>query len=91
MPGYTSCVFLELHDVNGNFHVEIYYKRDHGEDKKPLEPLYIPNCGTKCPLYRLYEIYKDVIPSDEYDVECRIPDTSKYSDATDKDNSSQSK
>lgn len=67
-------MFFELHKFNGTFHVEIYYKRSRGEDKVPLEPLSIPQCGKKCPLERFYELYRDVIPTEDFDTECRLPD-----------------
>lgn len=76
MPPYASCLFFELHQNNGTFHVELYYKQERGEDKVPLEPLVIPNCGQRCPLSKLYEIYHDIIPTEDFDTECRLPSTS---------------
>lgn len=75
MPTYASCLLFELHQLNGTFHVELYYKRERGDDKVPLEPLEIPNCGKKCPLDKLYEVYKDIIPTEDFDTECRLPTT----------------
>lgn len=66
-------MFFELHQFNGVYHVEIYYKRDRGEDKVPLQPLFIPNCGQKCPLNKFYEIYQDILPTEDFDTECRLP------------------
>lgn len=74
VPIFASAMFFELHKFNGTFHVEIYYKSYRGEDKVPLEPLSIPNCGTRCPLEKFYEIYQDVIPTEDFDTECRLPE-----------------
>lgn len=73
MPPYASAMFFELHQVNGKFHVELYNKRELGEDKVPLEPLYIPNCGQKCPLNKFYDLYQDILPTEDFDTECRLP------------------
>lgn len=78
IPIYASSVFFELHKFNGSFHVEIYYKRDRGEDEVPLKPLFIPNCGEKCPLEKLYEIYNDILPTQDFETECRLPETTEY-------------
>lgn len=67
-------MFFELHKSNDEYHVEIYYKSYRGEDPVPLEPLSIPNCGKKCPLEKLYEIYKDILPTEDFDTECHVPD-----------------
>lgn len=76
MPPYSSCLMFELHSFNGTFYVELYYKQERGDDKVPLQPLFIPNCGQRCPLNQFYEIYRDIIPTDDFDTECRMPSTS---------------
>lgn len=73
MPSYAACLFFELHQNNGTYHVELYYKQERGEDKVKLQPLFIPNCGQKCPLSKLYEIYQDILPTEDFDTECRLP------------------
>lgn len=75
IPNHASSLLFELHKSNGRYHVELFYKKSHGEDKEPLEPISIPNCGQKCPLNRWYEIYKDILPTDDFDCECRIDKT----------------
>lgn len=50
--------------------MEIIYKSYHGEDKGPLKPLFIPNCGVRCPLDKFSEIYRDIIPTEKFDKEC---------------------
>lgn len=37
----------------------------------------LPNCGIKCPLKRFYEVYKDVIPTEDFDIECSLPTASE--------------
>lgn len=73
MPSYAACLFFELHQFNGTYHVELYYKQERGEDKVPLQPLFIPNCGEKCPLSKLYELYQEILPTEDFDTECRLP------------------
>lgn len=72
IPIYASCLLFELHKYNGTYHVEIFYKRYREESTERLEPLSIPNCGKKCPLSKMYEIYKDIIPTEDFNSECRI-------------------
>lgn len=55
--------------------MEIYYKMEPGEDKLPLEPLYIPNCGQRCPLNKIFEMYQDILPTEDFDTECRLQST----------------
>lgn len=38
----------------------------------PLEPLFIPDCGQKCPLTKMFEVYEDIIPTEDFDIECRL-------------------
>lgn len=52
--------------------MEFFYKKNRGEDSEPLEPLLIPNCGKRCPLEKLYEIYEEIIPVDDFETECRV-------------------
>lgn len=75
MPPYSAAIMFELHQINGTFHVELYYKQERGEDLVPLQPLLIPYCGQKCPLNKLYEIYRDIIPTEDFDTECRLSST----------------
>lgn len=72
---YASSIFFELHKSNGNYHIEIFYKRHYDRDDEPSEPLFIPNCGKKCPLSQFYEIYQDIIPTEDFDTECRLTET----------------
>lgn len=71
-------MFFELKKKsNGEFYVEIYYKSYRGDDPVPLEPVFIPNCGQKCPLEKLYWVYKDILPTTDFDAQCRVPEVMK--------------
>lgn len=39
---------------------------------KRIPPLNIPGCGTKCPLVDLYKLYADILPAQDFDVECKL-------------------
>lgn len=62
--------------------MEIFYKRDVGEDKVPLQPIVIPNCGQKCPLSKLNGIYRDVIPTEDFETECQLPSSKDDANST---------
>ncbi|XP_031617280.1 prostatic acid phosphatase-like isoform X2 [Contarinia nasturtii] len=71
IPPYSSCVFFELHKTGENYHIEIYYKKERGADKRPLQPLKL-RCGTMCPLNEFYKAYNDILPTGDYDTECKL-------------------
>lgn len=68
---YAACLMFELHKSNDDFFIEIFYKQN--DDETPLEPLTIPSCGKRCSLSKFFEIYQDVIPTEDFDTECRLP------------------
>lgn len=61
---------LELRKVGNEHLVQIFYKNS---DKNP-EPIDIPGCGTACPLSKMYQIYDHIIPKNDFDDECLIPE-----------------
>lgn len=68
-PPYSSSVLFELYESNDNsFYVQVFYRNSTTEEPVPLN---IPDCGTKCPLNQLYELYSDVLPTD-FETECRL-------------------
>ncbi|XP_053683836.1 prostatic acid phosphatase-like [Sabethes cyaneus] len=69
-PPFAACVMLELRQANESdeAYVSIYYKNTTAEP----QALKIPNCGTRCPLSRLYEVYSDILP-DNWQHECQVP------------------
>lgn len=69
-PEYASCVLLELYeDADDSHYIQLFYKNSTDMNVAPLE---IPDCGVKCTLPKLYELYADVLPTQEYDVECAL-------------------
>lgn len=66
-PPYRACIMLELRIKNSIPYVSIFYKNTTSEPSI----MTIKNCGTKCPLDRMYEIYDDVLPKD-WESECRL-------------------
>lgn len=69
-PQYGACIFFELFDRIEPY-VRISYKNSTKTNDTPLK---IPNCGTNCPLYRLYELYVDILPTKSYTEECALRD-----------------
>lgn len=69
-PPYRSSVLFELYKLKNEYTVKIFYRNTTDEN---LTPLNIPNCGPNCPLNKLFEIYKDVLPEDDFYTECKIP------------------
>lgn len=70
IPPYASSILLELYKNGEHEHyIQIFYRKS---DVENLSPLNIPNCGTKCSLNRLYELYSDLIPGD-FETECKWP------------------
>lgn len=47
----------------------MFYRKSDEENPSPLN---IPNCGTKCTLDQLYELYSEIIPTD-FESECESP------------------
>lgn len=58
---------MELRLQNNQEMVQVFYKNTTDTPA----PLYIPNCGTSCPLHLMYSLYNDVLPGD-FDDECRL-------------------
>ncbi|XP_034485610.1 prostatic acid phosphatase [Drosophila innubila] len=66
-PPYTACIMFELRvDDKNTPLVSLFYKNTTAE---PL-PMEIPGCGISCPLNKMFDLYKDVIPED-WDAECK--------------------
>lgn len=65
-PPYRSAILFELVQLNDKFYVQVFYKNS-------TEPtlLDLPNCGKLCPLHKMFEIYRDVLPAN-WDEECTL-------------------
>lgn len=61
IPPFAASVHLELYKSVDNFYVQLFYRTDSSEYIPPIE---IPNCGIKCPLEEMFELYQDILPSD---------------------------
>lgn len=68
-PPYASSIMFELYQTNSDYYVQIFYKNTTGEQ---LTPLNIPRCGPKCTLGQLTTIYKAILPTRDFDSECRL-------------------
>lgn len=68
LPPYASSLLFELYESNAKneHYVQVFYRNSTAGDLAPLD---IPNCGTKCPLNQLFELYKEILPSD-FKTEC---------------------
>lgn len=69
-PPYRACIMFELYRVNNEYALQIFYRNTTIETP---EPLYIPNCGTTCPLSKLFQLYNDILPSGDFEAECKVP------------------
>lgn len=54
-------------DTNSSHYIQVFYRNSSTED---LTPLNIPNCGTKCPLMRFYDLYDEIL-TDDFN-ECKL-------------------
>ncbi|XP_031636577.1 prostatic acid phosphatase-like [Contarinia nasturtii] len=74
MPPYASCLFFELYNSNEgrkeNVYVQLFYKNTSAEDFPPLN---IPGCGTKCSLEEFHRLFRDVLPTEDFETECKLP------------------
>lgn len=68
---YAACIFIELYESVDGPYVQVIYKSSKRHNTDPLE---IPNCGSKCPLDKFYELYGDILPTKSFDEECMLHD-----------------
>lgn len=71
MTPTASCLFFELYQNEDNPYVQIFYRNSTATN---IPPLSIPNCGAKCPMNKMYELYGDILPSQSFDEECKLRD-----------------
>lgn len=65
-PPYTATILFELREINDGHFVQVFYK-----NTTEARLLDLPNCGTLCPLEKMFEVYKDVLPN-HWENECRL-------------------
>lgn len=67
-PPYSSSLHFELYKLEDEFFLQVSYRNATNEID-----IEFPICGTKCSIEDLRQIYKDTIPTSEYDEECQLP------------------
>lgn len=67
-PPYASTVFIEIRSVANKSLVEVFYKNSSA----PPMAQYIPKCGYSCELTKMYTLYKDVLPTADFQTECKV-------------------
>lgn len=68
-PPYVACIMFELRIINRVPHIQVFYKNTTNENPPALQLL---NCGQLCPLSEMYNIYKNVLPTDDFASECKL-------------------
>lgn len=68
-PPYASCILFEQYQTETENYVQVFYKNSTEINIPALE---VPNCGTKCPLNKWYEVYKSILPTQTFEEECEL-------------------
>lgn len=66
----AACLMFELHELNGQYYIKIWYKKSPTSNKREL--LEIPDCGYLCPLDKMYDLYANILPTVDYYTACKI-------------------
>lgn len=64
---YAACLILELFQNANDPYIQVYYKNS---TEQYIQPLDIPDCGTKCSLNSFYQLYAPILPTQSFDDEC---------------------
>lgn len=67
-PNFMSAVIVEIREIKGRLHAQLWYRFGPYDD---LIRLPWPSCGVRCPLHKLKEILKALIP-DHRAKECEL-------------------
>ncbi|XP_030388050.1 venom acid phosphatase Acph-1 isoform X1 [Scaptodrosophila lebanonensis] len=69
LPRYSVMALFELHKnkETGDYWIEIYFRNN---PKAPAQKLTVPGCEFQCPLDKLLELAKDVLPTQADDNRC---------------------
>ncbi|XP_050729847.1 prostatic acid phosphatase-like [Eriocheir sinensis] len=70
-PPYIATVLVELHRVNDQHYVKMYYCNDTAMTEAP-HPLILPGCSERCPLDKWLALTASVVPQN-MDKECHSP------------------
>ncbi|XP_055860871.1 prostatic acid phosphatase-like isoform X3 [Biomphalaria glabrata] len=68
-PIYNALVMVELHNIQSDYVVKIFYKNESNSD--PYE-LFVPGCNLPCKLVDFVSLTKDTVPVD-WNQECQLP------------------
>lgn len=68
---------MELYRLKSDYYIQISYKNSTGD---PI-PMNIPSCGTMCPIDVFCDIYDEIIPTSDFEEECRFDEEPTGSDA----------
>lgn len=67
---YAAALLFEVRlKKDGQTNLSIAYRRK--ADDHYAETLFIPDCGYQSPLSRMYELYADILPTEDYETTCR--------------------
>ncbi|KAH8369755.1 hypothetical protein KR093_000862 [Drosophila rubida] len=75
MPRFSALIAFELHKRNdsGEHFVKIYFQNDPTKEPKLLQ---VPGCDKQCPLTKLEQLSKDILPDAPYEQLCVAKGTS---------------
>lgn len=59
--------FRAISRDDDSFYVQIFYKNSTDTN---IPPIKLPNCDLECPLFDLFNIYADILPTQLYDDAC---------------------
>lgn len=69
-PPCASSLHLELYKTKDDQHyVQLFYRKSNEEH---LEPLDVPGCGTQFSVQQFLDHFKEIIPENDFDSECRL-------------------
>lgn len=69
---YASCLFFELYKTDDDSYMKIFYKNFTEINNEVIPALVFPGCEEKCPLNKLYDLYKAILPTRSFEEECRL-------------------
>lgn len=69
-PPYASSVHLELYKTTDDqYYVQVFYRKSNEEHPQALN---VPGCGSKFSVQQFLDYYKEIIPENDFDSECRL-------------------
>lgn len=69
LPEFGAAFIVEGHRVDDRIEIRLFYFKDYAT-RNPIE-LSIPKCPKRCYLDDFNKLYKDVLPRESRDIECR--------------------